>query len=71
MDDDIDALFSGLKSAKAAAAESVAAAEAKAAAKARKAAKAEAAAKAALEELERKGRGSNRIKGADSPVPVR
>lgn len=71
IDDDIDELFSGLTSAKVKAAESAAADEAKAAAKARKAAKAEAAAKAALEELERKGRSSNRIKGADSPVPVR
>lgn len=71
IDDDIDALFSGLSSAKVKAAESAAADEAKAAAKAKKAAKAEAAEKAVLEELERKGRSSNRIKGADSPVAVR
>lgn len=71
LDDDIDELFSGLRTAKVKAAETAAADEAKAAAKARKAAKAEAAAKAALEELERKGRSSNRIKGADSPVPIR
>jgi hypothetical protein len=50
---------------------SVVDAEAKAAAKRKKQDAAERKAAAAIEELEAKGRKSNRIKGADSPVPVR
>jgi hypothetical protein len=71
IDDDIDALFSSMKSAKSAAVASVVDAEAKAAAKRKKQDTAERKAAAAIEELEAKGRKSNRIKGADSPVPVR
>jgi len=71
IDDDIDALFSSMKSAKSAAVASVVDAEAKAAAKRKKQDAAERKAAAAIEELEAAGRKSNRIKGADSPVPVR
>lgn len=71
MDADIDALFSGMKTAKAAAIEDAAKDAAKKEKKAKKAAEAEARAQAAIEELEKKGRSSNRIKGDDSPVPVR
>ena len=72
---DIDAIFSSLPSAKSAAAESAAVAAARRAAKAARRAAASTAAAAAEEAaaamLARAGHAANRIKGADSPIPVR